>query len=97
MPPERPRELAAKAIAKIPGTATWKDVLKCVSKAAAQSIPENVFIRAVEVLGSERNAIHWLLDLNIGLGGVSPISLIEAGKVDAVLNSLGMIEYGVYG
>jgi hypothetical protein len=54
-----------------------------------------VTARAIDVLGSEENAVHWLRQPNGALGGVSPLSYLNtdvgARRVEAILSH---IDYG---
>lgn len=53
--------------------------------------------RAAEVFEDEHAALDWLKSANPGLGGASPLSLLDTdlGAV-AVINTLGRIEHGVF-
>jgi putative toxin-antitoxin system antitoxin component (TIGR02293 family) len=54
-----------------------------------------VTARAIDVLGGEQNAVHWLRHPNGALGGVSPLSYLNtdvgARRVEAILSH---IDYG---
>lgn len=53
--------------------------------------------RAVEVFEDEAAALAWLKAANDALGGASPISLLDTDLgADAVMNTLGRIEHGVF-
>lgn len=53
--------------------------------------------RAVEVFEDEAAALDWLKAPNAALGGASPISLLDTDLgSDAVLDTLGRIEHGVF-
>jgi putative toxin-antitoxin system antitoxin component (TIGR02293 family) len=53
--------------------------------------------RAVEVFEDEAAALDWLKAPNAALGGASPISLLDTDLgADAVLDTLGRIEHGVF-
>ncbi|HRP94783.1 MAG TPA: DUF2384 domain-containing protein [Rhodocyclaceae bacterium] len=53
--------------------------------------------RAVEVFEDEAAALDWLKSPNAALGGASPISLLDTDLgSDAVLDTLGRIEHGVF-
>lgn len=54
--------------------------------------------RAVEVFGDEGQGKAWMTDAVSSLGGRSPLSLLDTMEgYDLVANTLGRIEYGVYG
>jgi putative toxin-antitoxin system antitoxin component (TIGR02293 family) len=57
---------------------------------------ENVYKRAVEVLGNREGAQSWVVQPNRALGGEVPLALLdtEAGY-ELVLNVLGHIAYGI--
>lgn len=56
-----------------------------------------VVARAVEVFEDEAAALDWLKAPNAALGGASPISLLDTDLgSDAVLDTLGRIEHGVF-
>lgn len=56
-----------------------------------------VFNRAVEVMGSEKNAHKWLSSPQYGLGNKIPIEYMSTEKgTQEVLDLLGRIEHGVY-
>lgn len=53
--------------------------------------------RAVEVFEDEQAALDWLKSPNAAFGSVSPISLLDTDLgADAVLNTLGRIEHGIF-
>ena len=53
--------------------------------------------RADEVFEDKDAALDWLKVPNAALGGVSPISLLDTDLgADAVINTLGRIEHGVF-
>ena len=53
--------------------------------------------RAAEVFEDGQAALGWLKSPNAALGSVSPISLLDTDLgADAVLNTLGRIEHGVF-
>ena len=53
--------------------------------------------RAAEVFEDGQAALDWLKSPNAALGSVSPISLLDTDLgADAVLNTLGRIEHGVF-
>lgn len=57
----------------------------------------HVVERAVEVFEDEAAALDWLKSPNAALGGASPISLLDTDLgSDAVLDTLGRIEHGVF-
>lgn len=53
--------------------------------------------RAVEVIGNERDALHWLEKPKRALGNLIPFKVAETedGK-QKVLDLLGRIEHGVF-
>lgn len=56
-----------------------------------------IFVRAVDVLGSAEKAKIWLQRENRALGGLAPISMLDADiGAQAVEDVLGRIEHGVY-
>lgn len=56
-----------------------------------------VMQRAVEVFEGRDAALHWLKGANRALGGVTPLSLLDTDLgAEAVLDTLGRIEYGVF-
>ncbi|MBL1458452.1 MAG: DUF2384 domain-containing protein [Methylophaga sp.] len=60
-------------------------------------IDQKLFARAVEVLGNERDALHWLQTPKRALNKQIPLQLIETdGGQQEVLDLLGRIEHGVF-
>lgn len=56
-----------------------------------------VFYRAVEVFEHHAVALDWLKASNPALGRVSPLSLLDTDLgAEAVLDTLGRIEHGVF-
>lgn len=56
-----------------------------------------VWVKAVEVLGSDTKARHWILAENRALGGNPPIELLDTGiGFEDVIAVLHRIEFGVY-
>ncbi len=56
-----------------------------------------VVARAEEVIGSQKEAIHWLRDKQAALGNCVPFELIGTSVgAEAVEDLLGRIEHGVY-
>lgn len=52
--------------------------------------------KGVDVFGNSNNFITWLNSVNIALGGITPISLLDnAFGINMVTNELTKIEYGV--
>ncbi|OGU62264.1 MAG: hypothetical protein A2V66_17950 [Ignavibacteria bacterium RBG_13_36_8] len=52
--------------------------------------------KGVEVFGNSDNFITWLNSINIALGGITPISLLDnAFGINMVTNELTKIEYGI--
>ncbi|MBN2213424.1 MAG: DUF2384 domain-containing protein [Bacteroidales bacterium] len=52
--------------------------------------------KGVEVFGNPNNFMTWLNSINIALGGITPISLLDnAFGINMVTNELTKIEYGV--
>jgi putative toxin-antitoxin system antitoxin component (TIGR02293 family) len=52
--------------------------------------------KGVDVFGNSDNFITWLNSVNIALGGITPISLLDnAFGINMVTNELTKIEYGV--
>lgn len=60
-------------------------------------INQKLFARAVEVLGNERDALHWLQTPRFALNNQIPLKLIETDEgQQEVLDLLGRIEHGVF-
>lgn len=58
---------------------------------------QKLLARAVEVLGNERDALHWLQTPKRALNNQIPLQLIETkGGQQEVLDLLGRIEHGVF-
>ena len=56
-----------------------------------------VFVRAVEVMGDEKQAIEWLHEPCVALGKEAPISLFDTSAgIAMVEETLGRLEYGVF-
>lgn len=56
-----------------------------------------VLQRAIEVMEDRAAALHWLKSVNRALGGVTPLSLLDTELgAEAVLDTLGRIEHGVF-
>lgn len=56
-----------------------------------------VLHRAIEVMEDRAAALHWLKSANRALGGVAPLSLLDTELgAEAVLDTLGRIEHGVF-
>jgi len=56
-----------------------------------------VAARAEEVLGDRGSALRWIRKPNRALGNVPPIELLDTDLgLEAVLNTLGRIEHGVF-
>jgi putative toxin-antitoxin system antitoxin component (TIGR02293 family) len=56
-----------------------------------------VMQRAIEVFEDRAHALHWLKSVNRALGGVTPLSLLDTDLgAEAVLDTLGRIEHGVF-
>ncbi len=91
------RNVVLNAVGQLPDNASWQEILTCVYSTAAKTAPPDVYSRTIEVFNNGEKASYWLLSQNTGLGGVTPLSLIEVGKTKDVLDVLGRIEYGVYG
>ena len=52
--------------------------------------------KGVEVFGNSNNFMTWLNSINIALGGITPISLLDnTFGINMVTNELIKIEYGV--
>lgn len=57
---------------------------------------DEVFQRAVEVLGSAKKATSWMSAPNRALAGATPIAMVGTLEgVQAVLQVLGRIEHGL--
>ena len=58
---------------------------------------DEVFQKALEVLGSAEKAKSWLAASNQALGGFSPDGLAQSPEgIQAVLQVLGRIEHGIF-
>ncbi len=58
---------------------------------------QKLLARAVEVIGNERDALHWLQTPKRALNNQIPLKLIETdGGQQEVLDLLGRIEHGVF-
>lgn len=56
-----------------------------------------VLAKAIEVMGSQRDAEEWLNEPAIGLNGHKPLDLLSTSAgAELVERLLGQIEYGVY-
>jgi putative toxin-antitoxin system antitoxin component (TIGR02293 family) len=56
-----------------------------------------VLYRAAEVFEDQTAALDWLKTANEALGSVSPLSLLDTDiGAEAVLDTLGRIEHGVF-
>ena len=56
-----------------------------------------VYAKAVEMIGSEENAVEWLRTANRALGGERPLDQLDTDLgARAVEDVLGRIAYGVY-
>jgi len=54
-------------------------------------------LKGVQVLGSTGNYRNWLETPSIGLGGVSPFSLLDSYTgIQLVFSELGRIEHGIF-
>ena len=91
------RNFVLQAVSVLQDNATWEDILGCIYGAAAKTAPAEVYTKATEVFGNAETASYWLLSPHTALGGETPLSLLEGGKTEKVLDALGRIEYGVYG
>lgn len=58
---------------------------------------QKLLARAVEVIGNERDALHWLQTPRRALNNQIPLKFIETdGGQQEVLDLLGRIEHGVF-
>lgn len=56
-----------------------------------------VFVKAVDVFEDEANAVSWLKQPNIALGGLTPMDLFDTySGIDWVIGELMKIEQGIY-
>jgi len=60
------------------------------------SLTEQIYQRAAEVMESSEAVRLWLETPNYGLGFRRPIDLIDSGEGDQVLDLLGRIQHGVF-
>jgi|TARA_R110000851_G_scaffold128128_1_gene260355 putative toxin-antitoxin system antitoxin component (TIGR02293 family) len=58
---------------------------------------QKLFARAIEVLGNEQDALHWLQTPRSALNNQIPLKYIETDEgQQEVLDLLGRIEHGVF-
>lgn len=69
-------------------TSEESEKLVCISR---------VIDRASEVFGDNDNSIQWLKIPNESLDGHSPLSFLDSDVgAESILNTLGLIEHGVF-
>lgn len=92
-----PKQIALEVIEHLPESVEWAEIVYILKRQWVSEIPEEVFRKAIEVLGSEEKAVKWLTSGRKYFNGEIPLKacFTQQGK-DDVLTLLGRIEHGVY-
>ncbi len=93
-----PKETALEEIENLPESVEWAEIVYSLERRwVFCGIPEEIFRKAIEVLGNEEKAVKWLTSGQKYFNGEIPLEacLAQQGR-DDVLALLGRIEHGGY-